>query len=50
MPVVPPGGPAGAADFQRIGTVRARRLHARRPWTRRSGDELQGDAGDWRVD
>ena len=49
MPVVPPGGPAGAADFERIGTVRARRLHARRPWTRRSGDELQGDAGDWRV-
>ncbi len=49
MAVVPPGGPAGAADFQRIGTVRARRLHARRPWTRRSGDELQGDAGDWRV-
>ncbi len=49
MPVVPPGGPASAADFQRIGTVRARRLHGRRPWTRRSGDELQGDAGDWRV-
>ena len=49
MPVVPPGGPAGAADFERVGTVRARRLHARRPWTRRSGDELEGDAGDWRV-
>ena len=49
MPVVPPGGPPEAAEFRRIGTVRARRLHARRPWTRRSGDELHGDAGDWRV-
>ena len=49
MPIVPPGGPAGAADFRRTGTVRARRLHARRPWTRRSGDELHGNAGDWRV-
>jgi hypothetical protein len=49
MPVVPEGGPGEAAEFQRVGTVRARRLHARRPWTRRSGDELSGDAGDWRV-
>jgi hypothetical protein len=49
LPVVPPGGPPGAAGFQRTGTVRARRLHARRPWTRRSGDELHGNAGDWRV-
>jgi hypothetical protein len=49
MPIVPPGGPPGTADFRRIGTVRARRLHARRPWTRRSGDELHGNAGDWRV-
>jgi hypothetical protein len=49
MPVVPPGGPAEAAGFRRIGTVRAKRLQARRPWTRLSGDELHGDAGDWRV-
>ena len=49
LPVIPPGGPPGAAGFQRTGTVRARRLHARRPWTRRSGDELHGNAGDWRV-
>ena len=49
MPVVPAGGPAEAAEFRRIGTVRARRLQARRPWTRLSGDELHGDAGDWRV-
>jgi hypothetical protein len=49
MPVVPAGGPPEAAEFQRIGTVRARRLRVRRPWIRRSGDELYGDAGDWRV-
>lgn len=49
VPIVPPGGPAGAAEFRRVGTVRARRLQARRPWTRLSGDELHGDAGDWRV-
>jgi hypothetical protein len=49
MPVVPPGGPPEAAEYRRTGTVRARRLNARRPWTRRSGDQLHGDAGDWRV-
>jgi len=49
MPVVPEGGPPGAAEFQRIGTVRARRLHARRRWTRAAGGELRGEAGDWRV-
>jgi hypothetical protein len=49
VPVVPPGGPPEAAEFRRTGTVRARRLHARRLWTRRSGEELYGDAGDWRV-
>ena len=49
MPTVPAGGPAGAADFRRIGTVQARRLMGRRRWTRLSGDELHGDAGDWRV-
>ena len=49
MPIVPEGGPPGTAEFQRIGTVQARRLQAPRPWTRLSGDELYGDAGDWRV-
>jgi hypothetical protein len=49
MPVVPEGGPPGAADYQRVGTVRARRLSARRRWTRPAGGELSGDAGDWRV-
>jgi hypothetical protein len=49
VPVVPAGGPATAAEFERTGTVQARRLGARRTWTRRSGDQLSGDAGDWRV-
>jgi hypothetical protein len=49
VPIVPEGGPPEAAKFQRIGVVRARRLRARRPWVRRSGDQLCGDAGDWRV-
>ena len=49
MPVVPEGGPPTAAEFQRVGTVRARRLHTRRRWTRPAGGELSGEAGDWRV-
>jgi len=49
MPVVPEGGPPGAAEFRRIGTVRARRLHTSWRWTRAAGDELRGDPGDWRV-
>lgn len=49
VPIVPEGGPPEAAEFLRVGTVQANRLHARRPWTRRSGDNLSGAAGDWRV-
>jgi hypothetical protein len=49
MPVVPEGGPPGVAEFERVGTVRARRLHARRRWTRPAGGELSGEPGDWRV-
>jgi hypothetical protein len=49
VPIVPAGGPPGAAEFQRIGTVQAKRLRTRRAWARRSGDELSGDVGDWRV-
>jgi TrkA-N domain len=49
MPIVAKGGPPEAAEFQRIGTVRARRLRGHRPWTRASGDELFGAAGDWGV-
>jgi hypothetical protein len=49
MPILPEGGPPGAARFERTGVVRARKLATRRRWTRRSGDELYGDPGDWRV-
>jgi hypothetical protein len=49
MPVVPEGGPPTAAEYRRVGTVRARRLHTRRPWTRAVGSELSGEAGDWHV-
>jgi hypothetical protein len=49
IPAVPAGGPARAAEFRRIGTVQARRLQARRPWTRLSGEKLHGEDGDWRV-
>ena len=49
MPVVPQGGPPDAAEFRRVGTVRARRLRSLRHWTHTAGGELSGDAGDWRV-
>jgi hypothetical protein len=49
VPAVPDGGPPEAAVFERIGIVQARQLQARRRWTRRSGDELAGGPGDWRV-
>jgi len=49
MPVVPAGGPPEAGEFERIGTVRAKRLNARRLWTGRSGERLAGNRGDWRV-
>ena len=44
-----PGRAPGAADFRRIGTVRARRLHARRPGRAGPATNCSGDAGDWRV-
>jgi hypothetical protein len=49
MPVVPEGGPPGAAEFERTGIVRAKQLQAPRRWTRRSGDQLRGRPGDWCV-
>jgi hypothetical protein len=49
VPAVPEGGPPEAAVFERVGIVQARQLQARRRWTRRSGDELAGGPGDWRV-
>ena len=50
--IVPPGGPAEAARFQRTGIVQARELMAPQSWIRRSAEkeeELHGEAGDWRV-
>jgi hypothetical protein len=49
IPVVPAGGPPEAAEFQRTGDVWASKLSAPRRWVRRSGDELHGRDGDWRV-
>jgi hypothetical protein len=49
VPIVPVGGPPHAAIYQRVGIVRAKKLQTRKTWTRRSGDELTGNAGDWRV-
>jgi hypothetical protein len=37
MPVVPPGGPPTAAEFERVGTVRARQLHTKRAGPGRPG-------------
>ena len=49
MPVLPDGGPPGAADFTRVGEVRAVRLTAGYAWRTPAGDELSGATGDWRV-
>ena len=49
MPILPDGGPGDAADFQRIGEVRATQLTASHAWRTPAGDELSGTAGDWRV-
>jgi hypothetical protein len=49
MPIVPEGGPATAASYRRVGTVRARRLEAALRWTTSAGSELSGRAGDWHV-
>jgi hypothetical protein len=49
MPVVPEGGPPTATEFERVGTVLAKRLRTRQHWTRPAGGELSGEAGDWRV-
>lgn len=49
MPVLPGGGPAGAASFRRVGEVRAEQLVAGLTWRNASGDELSAAAGDWLV-
>lgn len=55
MPVLPDRGPAVAsgadvaADFARVGEVRAERLTGSYDWRSRAGDGLSGAAGDWHV-
>jgi hypothetical protein len=49
MPVLRAGGPPEAAGYERIGTVEARQLQARYSWLRSPGEEMHGEAGDWRV-
>jgi hypothetical protein len=49
IPVLPRGGPPGAADYVRTGWVRAVRLTTRLTWVPHTGDDLYGNAGDWRV-
>jgi hypothetical protein len=49
LAVLPDGGPAGAASFERSGEVRAERLTASLNWRTAAGDELSARAGDWLV-
>jgi hypothetical protein len=49
LPVVPVGGPPGAARFERVGLVRASQLTEPLAWTNHAGEQLHGYAGDWRV-
>ena len=48
-PIVPVGGPADARSFERVGMVEAKRLSAPLRWAIRSGEQMRGDVGDWRV-
>ena len=49
LPVVPAGGPHTAGSFERVGAVSAERLAAPLRWALPSGEQLLGQAGDWRV-
>ncbi len=49
LPVVPAGGPPTAGSFERVGVVSAEQLASPLRWTLPSGEQLRGDAGDWRV-
>jgi hypothetical protein len=49
LAVVPPGGPPTAGSFERVGVVSAERLTAPLRWDRPTGEQLCGEAGDWRV-
>jgi hypothetical protein len=49
LPIVPAGGPPGAADYERFGLVRASRLDEAMTWATSVGDQMHGRRGDWRV-
>jgi hypothetical protein len=49
VPVVPPGGPPGAACYERVGLVRASQLSEPLAWTTHAGEQMHGYAGDWHV-
>jgi hypothetical protein len=49
VPIVPAGGPAAAARFERVGVVRASQLTEPLAWTNDTGEQMHGFAGDWRV-
>ena len=49
LPIVPAGGPPTAGSCERVGVVSARQLAAQLRWRLPSGEEMLGDAGDWRV-
>jgi hypothetical protein len=49
LPALPEAGPPGAAPFQRIGEVRARRLDDDKTWQSTAGDTFTAVAGDWLV-
>jgi hypothetical protein len=49
VPVVPVGGPEGAAVYERVGVVQASKLSTPLAWTTHAGEQMQGRAGDWRV-
>ena len=49
VPVIPAGGPPGAAFFERIGLVQASQLSEPLAWTTHAGEQMHGFAGDWQV-
>jgi len=49
VPIIPAGGPAAAASFERVGRVRASRLTEPLTWTNYAGEEMHGRPGDWRL-
>jgi hypothetical protein len=49
VPIIPAGGPATAARFERVGLVRASRLTEPLTWTTYTGEEMHGRPGDWQI-